>query len=932
MFTLKLLGGVVIEGAAGPLSGRITQRRRIALLACLAVARGRPVSRDKLLALLWPETDSERARHLLSDSVYLVRKELGEAAVLSLGDDLKLDPALVTSDVAQFDQALSEGRLEQAAAHYGGPFLEGFHINDAPDFERWLDGERDGLARRYGRMLEELAQVRESASDFAAAAEWWRRLAAHEPASGRVALRAMQALAGAGDRAGAIQHARTHVVLLREEFGIEPDGEVLELLERLVAGVQTVNGPPSRGAQGGARSDRSTTADVMPPFTNRGPARPGQRRVALAVAAGIVISAASAGAWLSTRSMEPQRILVADATGDSLLGDFVAERLRQGLARSPHLRIMGRSAISATLLRMGRDPEARLVPEIAREVAVREGVKAFVRVDVHRSGDAYYLSAALVATDTEELTDSDRAIARNATEVVEATDRLGESVRERFGESLASIAATGRLYPVTTDSISALVKYTEGFLAWRLRGDVLRAIELTEEAIAIDSVFAHAHFMLSSLLASSSARDTRANNALLKAYSLRARLSPYERFAVEGDYYANVGGDFVKGVSRYRDHIVEAKKFPRGEVVVSFLALAHLHILLGDLDEAERVLQESRTWYPGPFNQAMLVRVLYSNGRDDEADEVLAEASARFPHHPWLETARAHLTAASGNFALAHDHAMQIDARPAIPFALRTAALFDAVQGRITEATAHLRALQTELLNQGFITPAFQVACALGRLRLLAGDTTGAVREVDDFLTRQPLESLGAAGRPALLIGLFFAQAGRPQRTRALLLEHAQSSPPELRKVDDWLSRRAHAELMQVSGSPSKAVDELRPHNLQVSRNEWFEEPFMPIDSRPELARAYDLSGQPDSAIVVFERYLGTRSLFRSELDAFELAHAYQRLAALHEARADFRRASDYYRLLAQLWRDADPELRQIADAARLRADQLDSQLDRNTH
>jgi DNA-binding SARP family transcriptional activator len=99
MFRLKLLGGAVIEGPAGPLTGRVAQRRRIALLACIAASRGRPVSRDKLMALLWPDATPERARHLLSDSIYLVRKELGETAVVATASDLRLDDEVVSSDV-----------------------------------------------------------------------------------------------------------------------------------------------------------------------------------------------------------------------------------------------------------------------------------------------------------------------------------------------------------------------------------------------------------------------------------------------------------------------------------------------------------------------------------------------------------------------------------------------------------------------------------------------------------------------------------------------------------------------------------------------------------------------------------------------------------------------------------------------------------------
>jgi DNA-binding SARP family transcriptional activator len=72
MLTLRLFGGLSLADEGGPLTGRAAQRRRLALLAILAVAGGKPVSRDKLVALLRPEASDERARHLLADSLYVI--------------------------------------------------------------------------------------------------------------------------------------------------------------------------------------------------------------------------------------------------------------------------------------------------------------------------------------------------------------------------------------------------------------------------------------------------------------------------------------------------------------------------------------------------------------------------------------------------------------------------------------------------------------------------------------------------------------------------------------------------------------------------------------------------------------------------------------------------------------------------------------------
>jgi serine/threonine-protein kinase len=233
MLQLRTLGGLWIEGESGPLTGAAAQRRRLALLALLACVGERGVSRDKVLAFLWPESDAERGRHLLSQSVYVLRRDLGDDAILTSGDDLRLNGAVVTSDCCEFLRAAAADELEAAAGLYAGPFLDGFFLSDAPEFERWVDAERSRLAAKAVRVLESLAERAARAGDHARSADWWRRLAVLEPLSARAAVGLMTALAAAGDRGGALQHARIHEALLRSELDAAPDPEVAALAERL---------------------------------------------------------------------------------------------------------------------------------------------------------------------------------------------------------------------------------------------------------------------------------------------------------------------------------------------------------------------------------------------------------------------------------------------------------------------------------------------------------------------------------------------------------------------------------------------------------------------------------------------------------------------------------------------------------------------------
>src|SRR5215218_2305230 len=120
MYCLRLLGGASIDAGSGPLVGPVAQRRRLALLAILAVSPGGAASRERVAALLFPEDDAERARHGVSNALHALRKGLGRTAVVGIGDELRLNPEVVASDVAAFERAVAGREHERAATLYHG--------------------------------------------------------------------------------------------------------------------------------------------------------------------------------------------------------------------------------------------------------------------------------------------------------------------------------------------------------------------------------------------------------------------------------------------------------------------------------------------------------------------------------------------------------------------------------------------------------------------------------------------------------------------------------------------------------------------------------------------------------------------------------------------------------------------------------------------
>ncbi len=220
---LETFGGLALTG--GSTSNLPGQRRRLAFLALLAAAGERGLSRDQLLGYLWTESSSETARHSLEQLLYGLRRSLGDDAFVGV-NPIRLNREVVSSDLDDFEAAVSGGLFAQAVALYHGSFLSGFFLDAAPEFEKWTESQRARLAGRYTDALHRLAEGAEKSGDHAAAAEWRKRLVEADPLSSRHTLAYLRALVTSGDRGAALQHARVHELLVRRELESAPDPSI----------------------------------------------------------------------------------------------------------------------------------------------------------------------------------------------------------------------------------------------------------------------------------------------------------------------------------------------------------------------------------------------------------------------------------------------------------------------------------------------------------------------------------------------------------------------------------------------------------------------------------------------------------------------------------------------------------------------------------
>jgi DNA-binding SARP family transcriptional activator/tRNA A-37 threonylcarbamoyl transferase component Bud32 len=268
-YSLRLLGGLALEADGDAIGARARQRHRLAMLAALAASPRGVLPRQTLMGMLWPDRPEKSARHLLTEAVHVVRAELGETVLETSAAEVALDLGAFRCDWVSFRKAVDGEDWAVAAAEYGGAFLDGFYLDGAVPFERWTETMRDRTARDYARALAALARAADEAGDVQAAVEWWGRSAVHEPHSTPVALRLIEALARAGERARAVRFAAAFAVRMREELEMEPDPQVLEAMERLRAhpGPSSSSGglSSSRGfSSGGGSAEPGAAASAVP--------------------------------------------------------------------------------------------------------------------------------------------------------------------------------------------------------------------------------------------------------------------------------------------------------------------------------------------------------------------------------------------------------------------------------------------------------------------------------------------------------------------------------------------------------------------------------------------------------------------------------------------------------------------------------------------
>ena len=602
-------------------------------------------------------------------------------------------------------------------------------------------------------------------------------------------------------------------------------------------------------------------------------------------------------------------------TPDSTLGPSLTAAFRVDLSESPTVRLMDGAAIAEALRRMERRATTPLDPGLAREIAQREDVKAVVRGEIDPLGRGYVLSASLIAAADGHVLTALRETADNDAALIGAVDRLSRKLRERIGESLKSIRAAPPLEQVTTASLDALRRYSDGARAEQ-EGDWERAAASYRDATALDTGFATASWRLAVMLYDSRASDSAFAAAMTAAFRHRDRLPEIERYLAIGryyEYYERADDGWHQATAAYRAVL---ERDPDNIIA---------------LNDLSRVLFEGRRYQEaetlavramglgrriGPFINAALAQM--GQGRYADAQATLDRFARIAPHNPLILAVSFTVAGSRGDYAAAERDLRQLRAEQresAVWQAASSAGLawLNEVRGRLGQAARDLADFMAVSEQRGVASSYVVGAIRRGLLdvryrhRPLAGVTA-----VEAALGRHPLSSIPTLNRPYLALAAFYAEAGRPEAARRLLAEYERLVPER--------TRRGHPG--RLTAAAAIALAEGRVEDAILGYRAWIEQAENPADGLFELATAYERARQPDSALAVYERSVtapGVRAplVLFDPVDARAFAATLQRLGALYRARGEHAKARDYYGRFVDLWKDADPELQPIVAEAR---------------
>jgi serine/threonine protein kinase/Flp pilus assembly protein TadD len=648
----------------------------------------------------------------------------------------------------------------------------------------------------------------------------------------------------------------------------------------------------------------AAVTSITPPAVSASSSSPGariklQKRTVL-ITAGLAALAVTLGLLWYFKSgsgaplTEEDTIVVADfinTTGDPVFDGTLKQALASQLEQSPFLSILSDSRVREALRFMNRSPDERVTKDIARQICLRQGCKAFLTGSISNIGSHYVVTLEATNAQTGDTIALEQAEADSKEQVLSVLGTAATNLRKQLGESLASIQKYDKpIHQATTSSLEALKYYSTG-IEQQFKGRYPDAIPSFKKATEIDQNFARAYAAMSTMYYNTGQPDLAAE-ASRKAYELRDRVGERERLYIAQAYYDNVTGE----LQHYLETLEQWKRtYPRDAIPHNNLAVKYND--LGEFGKGAENAREAVRLNPNAASPySLLAGSLIGLNQFDDAKRVITQAFSQK-----LENLRMHQNLYRIAFIQDDAAAMNREiewakARPEGYSAHLWQAEAAAFSGQLRQAKELSKGAFEEAQRRDLKEVAAQISAGAALRDAYFGDCSKVKEQ-----TAKALEVRGQL--PAALAANALAICGESSESQAVLNELAKRFP------SDTLLNRVRMPLIQAQlelerGNSSRALE-----LLETTRTY---EGYLLFPVAYLRGQAYLSLKKGNEAAAEFQKILDHRG-WSAVSHFYVLAHlGLARAAALQ---GDTAKAHKAYQDFFALWKDADANVSVLIEA-----------------
>ncbi len=618
------------------------------------------------------------------------------------------------------------------------------------------------------------------------------------------------------------------------------------------------------------------------------------------LAAAAVVCIAMITGTLYWRSHKPVKfterdiIVLADfanSTGDPIFDGTLKQALSIQLEQSPYLNVLSDDKVRKTLKLMNRPANQQLTREVAQEVCLRSNSTALLAGTIAAIGDHYLIGVEAVNCQTGGTLASAGVEAENRNHVLRSVSEVTTRVREKLGESLASLQKFNQpLEEVTTSSLEALQAYTQGQAQ---QGDDTAALPYFKRAVELDPNFAIAYASLGNAYGYDNSLRVR---YLKKAYELRDRVSQRERFKIESAYYDGVTGETEKSVRTYTEWV---QSYPGDYVPHSGLVAAY-----DALGQNEKALDEAREFVrlrPSVGSYKPLIYNYMALNRMEDAKAALREAQTHGVDMLGpMRQMRYYLAFLEGDTASMKEQDAWAMGRPdAEPFQLQTQSAIELYHGRVGKARELSRRAEGSATRAGRqeLVAFMMVSHAPAEAEI--GNTSLARKTAEEALALTQGNNADIRAPAALTMALI----GEIARARTLVDQMNKESPLDT-MAQTYMLPTIRAEIELALNNPRRAIEILQialPYELG-------DQTMPPNGVYPAYVRglAYLKLGHGQQAAVEFQKVIDHPGIVRFKVHG---ALAHLQLGRAQVMMGDKIAARKSYQDFLTLWKDADSDI-----------------------